>query len=234
MSLVNKPYTFSAGATIVAAEHNSNFDTIFNEFNGSITNANISGSAAITDSKLAQLTTAGKVSGAALTLLGSIPSGAGVVPIANLATGTPDGTKFIRDDGTLQLPAVTSATQAQMEAATSTTVSTTPGNQQYHPSSAKAWCSFNGTGTPAMNGTPYNFSTSITDNGQGNWTLTFSTNLSSANYCVVATCNDVSNSSINITCTAKSTSQITLKARQTDNQATVDPTWVDVVVYGDL
>ena len=26
----------------------------------------------------------------------------GVIPIANLATGTPDGTKFIRDDGTLQ------------------------------------------------------------------------------------------------------------------------------------
>lgn len=29
----------------------------------------------------------------------------GVLPIARLATGTPDGTKFIRDDGTLQTPA---------------------------------------------------------------------------------------------------------------------------------
>lgn len=29
----------------------------------------------------------------------------GVVPIANLATGTPDGTKFVRDDGTLAVPA---------------------------------------------------------------------------------------------------------------------------------
>lgn len=28
----------------------------------------------------------------------------GVVPIANLATGTPDGTKFIRDDGVLAVP----------------------------------------------------------------------------------------------------------------------------------
>lgn len=26
------------------------------------------------------------------------------IPIANLATGTPDGTKFIRDDGTLVTP----------------------------------------------------------------------------------------------------------------------------------
>lgn len=29
----------------------------------------------------------------------------GVIPIANLATGTPDGTKFVRDDGTLAVPA---------------------------------------------------------------------------------------------------------------------------------
>ena len=29
----------------------------------------------------------------------------GVLPIANMATGTPDGTKFVRDDGTLAVPA---------------------------------------------------------------------------------------------------------------------------------
>lgn len=28
----------------------------------------------------------------------------GILPIANIATGTPDGTKFVRDDGTLQVP----------------------------------------------------------------------------------------------------------------------------------
>lgn len=32
-----------------------------------------------------------------------------VIPIANLATGTPDGTKFIRDDATLQVVPVRSA-----------------------------------------------------------------------------------------------------------------------------
>jgi hypothetical protein len=67
-----------------------------------ITNAMLAGS--IADSKLSQITTASKVSGAALTSLASIPSGAGIIPIANLATGTPDGTKFIRDDGTLVAP----------------------------------------------------------------------------------------------------------------------------------
>jgi len=49
-----------------------------------ITNAKISPTAAILDSRLAQITTAGKVSGAALTLLSNVPSGAGVLPDANL------------------------------------------------------------------------------------------------------------------------------------------------------
>lgn len=49
-----------------------------------ITNAKISSSAAIVDTKLAQITTAGKVSGAALTSLANIPAGAGTVPLANI------------------------------------------------------------------------------------------------------------------------------------------------------
>lgn len=52
-----------------------------------ITNAKISPTAAIADTKLAQITTAGKISGAALVLLGNIPAGAGQVPIANGGTG---------------------------------------------------------------------------------------------------------------------------------------------------
>lgn len=86
MALITKPKTFTVGATIVASEHNSNFDTIYDDYNGNITNANISGSAAIADSKLAQITTASKVSGAALTSLTSIVSGAGEIPLANIPT----------------------------------------------------------------------------------------------------------------------------------------------------
>ena len=48
-----------------------------------ITNAKVASTAAISDTKLAQITTPGKVSGAALTSLGSIPSGAGTIPDAN-------------------------------------------------------------------------------------------------------------------------------------------------------
>lgn len=109
MSLISKPYTFSNGAVIYAAEHNSNFDTIITDYNGGITGDNISASAAIAytklalsgsivnsdintsaaiaDTKLAQITTASKVSGTAITGLASTPSGAGALPIANGGTG---------------------------------------------------------------------------------------------------------------------------------------------------
>ena len=84
MSIISKTFTFTTGATIVAAEHNSNFDTIYQDYNGNITNLNISASANIADSKLAQITTAGKVSGTTFTNLANIPAGAGVIPAANL------------------------------------------------------------------------------------------------------------------------------------------------------
>lgn len=89
MSLIVKPFTFSVGAVIIASQHNSNFDTIYTDYNGNITTANISASAAIADTQLAQVTTAGKVSGAALTSLSSTPSGAGVLPVVN--GGIPSG-----------------------------------------------------------------------------------------------------------------------------------------------
>lgn len=55
-----------------------------------ITNAKVAASAAIADTKLATISTAGKVSGAALTSLTSVPSGAGALPVANIPTSIPD------------------------------------------------------------------------------------------------------------------------------------------------
>lgn len=55
---------------------------------GIILNSDINASAAIVDTKLAQITTALKVSGAALTSLASIPAGAGLIPTANLPAGS--------------------------------------------------------------------------------------------------------------------------------------------------
>jgi len=88
-----------------------------------ITNAKVSPTAGIADTKLAQITTAGKVSGAALTSLASIPSGAGAIPVANipdlsaakitsgtlssdrLDTGT-TANKILKLDGDAKIPAV--------------------------------------------------------------------------------------------------------------------------------
>tara|TARA_R110000787_G_scaffold284738_1_gene398812 strand:+ start:15351 stop:15731 length:381 start_codon:yes stop_codon:yes gene_type:complete len=47
---------------------------------------------------------------------------------------------------------------------------------------AKAWVNFNGTGTPAIRAS-FNIS-SITDNGTGNYTISFTTAMSDANYVV--------------------------------------------------
>lgn len=72
--------------TIVNADINTAAAIAYSKLNltGTIVNADISGSAAIVDSKLAAISTAGKVSGAALTSLTTIPSGAGIIPAANL------------------------------------------------------------------------------------------------------------------------------------------------------
>ena len=66
MGLVTKSYTFSAGQVIIAAEHNADFDDLYTLVNGNIGNANISLTANIASSKLATITTAGKVNITAL------------------------------------------------------------------------------------------------------------------------------------------------------------------------
>lgn len=52
MAQVTKNYTLSSGGQIKASEHNSNYDTIYNEFNGNIDNDNIKAAAGIVASKL--------------------------------------------------------------------------------------------------------------------------------------------------------------------------------------
>jgi hypothetical protein len=52
MGTVAKTYTFSPGATIVAAEHNTNFDTLYTLVNGNISNTNVASDAAISITKV--------------------------------------------------------------------------------------------------------------------------------------------------------------------------------------
>ncbi len=70
--------------TIVNADISTSAAIIYSKLNltGAILNADLAGS--IADNKLSQITTASKVNGAALTGLASIPSGAGLIPTANI------------------------------------------------------------------------------------------------------------------------------------------------------
>ena len=53
MSLISISYIFSVGNTIVASQHNSNFNVIYNDYNGNIQDVNIASNAAIEYTKLA-------------------------------------------------------------------------------------------------------------------------------------------------------------------------------------
>lgn len=87
MGLINRTYVFATGDNIVASQHNTELNTIHGVINGNIENVNIKDGAGIANTKLAQIDTAGMVSGAALTSLGSTPTGAGIIPAKNGGTG---------------------------------------------------------------------------------------------------------------------------------------------------
>jgi hypothetical protein len=80
--------------------------------------------------------------------------------------------------------AAIAATQAEMETATATgdAAFVTPGRTQYHPGVAKAWLFYNGA-TPAVIAS-YGIS-GVVENSTGNYTISFSTDFSTVNYCAV-------------------------------------------------
>lgn len=55
MGLISKPYTFADGGTIEAAEHNSNFDTVYAAVNGGLDEDNLSGSTQIPNAYLVEI-----------------------------------------------------------------------------------------------------------------------------------------------------------------------------------
>lgn len=115
------------------------------------------------------------------------PNGTGDLILDGLKWPQADGTSnyVLKTDGSGQLSwtaqaAGTAATQADQETATSTTAYVSPGRQQYHPSAAKAWAKINTITTTSILAS-YNV-TSVTDNGTGDTTVTFTTAFSSADY----------------------------------------------------
>lgn len=82
MATLTKGQTFLANDIVTAAKLHALID---NATLSDVVNADIDDSAAIVDTKLATISTAGKVSATALVDLASTPAGAGVIPAANLA-----------------------------------------------------------------------------------------------------------------------------------------------------
>lgn len=126
------------------------------------------------------------------------------------------------------------ATQADMEAASSTTAVVTPGRAQYHPGVAKAWINFNGTGTVATRAS-HNVS-SITDNGTGDYTVNFTTAMSSANWVPAGYAGDTGSSAGFGVTGATSQNQTTAGLRfsvKTYAGADSDAALVSLVCFGD-
>lgn len=123
-----------------------------------------------------------------LTTKGDIYVATGSATLARLGVGT-DAQVLTADSAQASgvkwgdAPSFTAATQAQMEAASSTTVATTPGRQQYHPSAVKAWVNIVWSGGTPSAPVSYNVS-SLTDTGAGDAGVNFTTAFSSANYAV--------------------------------------------------
>jgi len=59
MGIITKPTTHVDGTVPTAAQFNGNFDTIYNEFNGNISNANVLAAAGLAESKVAFSTSTG-------------------------------------------------------------------------------------------------------------------------------------------------------------------------------
>ena len=126
------------------------------------------------------------------------------------------------------IAALLAATQAEMEAATSTTVAATPGRTQYHPGVAKAWLNANVTG--GINES-YNV-TSVTDTGVGLLTITWATDFSTANYATLGTPGSGSARLVTEDPSGKVGGSVQMDCRD-DLGALADPTVWLVAAFGD-
>ena len=149
---------------------------------------------------------------------------------ATIATATITG-------GTLTSPVINTgvtgtavASQAQQETGTATDLIVSPGRQGFHPSAAKAWVYFTASGGVVTEQASYNV-TGVTRNNTGDYTVTWATDFSSANYAWFV-CHNADRSTIGTTPTVAAGSLRFKTVRTTDN-SDQDPTTVSVVAYGD-
>jgi hypothetical protein len=95
MGLIVLPTTFVDGVVPTAAQFNGDFNAIANEFNGSITNANVSASAAIAESKITFNTSTGHDHDGVDSKLIQVNRGFVWYAEGTLATGTNRGPRYV-------------------------------------------------------------------------------------------------------------------------------------------
>jgi len=126
------------------------------------------------------------------------------------------------------------ATQAEQETASSTTVIVTPGRQQYHPSAAKAWLRYATTGSTTIT-LSYGIS-SLTDNGTGDTTVTFSTAFSTTAFSAAALCQQSASNRTYATISGSYAASTTTLRIDTFNEsagALADCEIVNAIFFGD-
>jgi hypothetical protein len=219
MATVTKGRTFVSGEVVTPTKLNNLVDLA--TVTG-IVDADVSATAAIADSKLAAISTAGKVSGNAIT------------------SGTIGGSTAISTTGTISSGTITANL-------TGTVTGTVTGNASglSSPASnglAKAWVNFNGAGTYTL-GTPtaatirssHNVST-ITKNANGDFTVNFSSAFPNANYAVMVTAQGPANNALSaIRAGAAATMVTTTSVRVSflDTSAGPEnPNTASVVIFG--
>ena len=124
--------------------------------------------------------------------------------------------------------AVPAATQVEMEAGSSTSVFVTPGRQQYHPGSGKAWAHWQ-TNTSHTLFAHYNIA-SISDPGVGQTVLNFDVDFSDADGYASATLCSVSGSTV---CSPPATDSITIHTFSDASTTYVDSADNNIICMGD-
>lgn len=162
-----------------------------------------------------------------VSITGGSISGVGNLNVNNLvATGSITGNSIAGN---------VVATQANMEAASSTSLVVTPGRQQFHPSAAKGWCEATTSGSAAAS---YNV-TSVTDGGTGLVAINWTTAFSSAAYCAVG-CLKIDQGGSTATTytacvdnTAFGTTSAHMTASRVSDGALIDPNHFMIAAFGD-
>lgn len=120
------------------------------------------------------------------------------------------------------------ATQAEQETGSSTSAYTSPGRQQYHPSAAKAWVRFDGTGAIQAS---YNVA-SVSRASAGQFTVNFTTSFSSANFGVSVTTDASAGTALFGFYNTPATGSVKVTTLSSAFAVT-DPTTCTVICFGD-